>query len=74
MVTPPLADPHRCPNLGTDTAHLPADDLLRATWLAAVEAQRLARLETPDPEAERLCAIVLANERLLRGEGPLTAG
>ncbi len=66
MVTPPLADPHRRPNLGTETAPRAGDDLLRASWLAAVEAQRLARAETPDPEAERLRAIVLANEKLLR--------
>lgn len=74
MVTPPLADPHRPPNLGTDGVLTPGDHALRASWLGSVEAQRLARLAAADPEAERLRAIVLANERLLRGEGPLPAG
>lgn len=64
--TPRPADPHRRPNLGNDTAPGPGDDHLRASWLASVEAQRLARAENPDPEAGRLRAIVLANAKLLR--------
>jgi len=40
-----------------------------AGWYAQVEAQRQARLALADPEAERLRAIVLANERLICTRG-----
>jgi hypothetical protein len=45
------------------------DRQLGATWLRHVEALRQERLAAEDPEAARVRGIVLANERLICGDG-----
>lgn len=62
----PSAEPARPHKLAA--AIKASEDPVLATWLANVEVLAEARVSAaPDPEAERLRAIVLANERLICG-------
>ncbi len=68
--TPP-PHPNTRPRQDTAGPRQPGDRQFLADWLAHVEAGRIGN----KPElSEETRAAILANERVLRGEGPLPTG
>lgn len=65
--TPP-PPPNSRPRAEAGSPRDPGPVAVEATWLAHVEAVRIARLAPEDAGADRMRAIVLANERLICGK------